>query len=257
MKIKYILLVLPILFWFGCEDKKDDDSGDAATFTEGIYTISTVTVYEGEECSGNGVSGMCTTDESVTTKADCPVGQCMDGESGEDTCPDGMWFTGMCLDDNGEGLGDLDTWASAEACGTAEGNWLLFGWNPLATIFGATMGNSATFGADGVFISPDGYTGTYTLVDNVLTITDTECYDESMDDSNDDYTTEADCTDAGLEWSVSTTPGTFNEDGTITIEMHGDAECNDDSYETQAECEAANADWEDAECIASVWTLSN
>jgi len=226
----------------------------------GTYTLSSVTVYEGEECSGSGISGMCFTDEAATTEADCPLGMCSDNvDGGEAECEaaGATWITGMCLDNDGNGIDDSDAQASSEGCAAAEGNWLIIGWNPLTTMFSAMMGNSVTFGADGVFTNPDGDTGTYTLVDNVLAITETECYDESIDDGNDDYTNEADCSGAGLEWSVFTNPGTLNEDGTITVEMHSEAECNDDSYETQAECEAGGAGWDEAECTSTMWTLSN
>jgi len=260
MKLKYFLLVLPILIWVGCEDKKDDDVAGAATFSEGTYTLSSVTLYEGEECSGSGISGMCFTDESATTEADCPAGMCSDNvDGGEAECEaaGATWITGMCLDNDGNGINDSDAQASSEGCATAEGNWVIIGWNPLTTMFSAMMGNSVTFGADGVFTNPDGNTGTYTLVDNVLAITEAECYDESIDDSNGDFTTESDCTGAGLEWSVFTSPGTLNEDGTINVEMPSEAECDDHSYETQSECEAAGEDWDGAECTATVWTLSN
>jgi hypothetical protein len=55
MRLKYFLLVLPILFWVGCEDK--DASGESVS---GTYTLSSVIVHSGGDCSADdGTSGVC------------------------------------------------------------------------------------------------------------------------------------------------------------------------------------------------------
>lgn len=69
-----------------------------------------------------------------------------------------------------------------------------------------------------------------------------------------DDTTETACPDG--HWEVNTASGTFNTDGTITLEEVDGGEYQNEMYETKTECEAASSEWYDAECISTVWTLS-
>ncbi len=78
MKSKYylLLLILPILFWVGCEDKETDADGLGAEgpgyvdgSPSGTYMFTGVTLFESATCEGEGITHMCT--DNIDNQADC------------------------------------------------------------------------------------------------------------------------------------------------------------------------------------------
>ena len=138
MKLKYLLLTLPILFWVGCEDKDASGDSDAVESVSGNYSLTSATSHPEGDCSAaGGVAGTCITDSTATTEADCPTGMCMDGSGADEaSCTEGMWLIGMCLDDDGNGVEDESVQASSDACTTAGYQWMAMGWMNLIDAFG-------------------------------------------------------------------------------------------------------------------------
>ena len=226
----------------------------------GTYETTTVTIHPGGDCSADdGVSGVCTTDETATSEADCPVGLCMDGSGADEaSCPDSLWLTGVCLDEEEDWLEDESAHASSEACEEAGGEWMAMGWMNYADLFGIAL----TFNDDGTYEDNDGYGGDWTMDGSTLTLIDEICEDEDGHDI--DAEDEADCEANGGEWEVDTHD--VEVDGnTLIIEIYDDAQCDCDDYDCDWEaidaaddeesCEAIeNAYWENAECIELVFT---
>ena len=239
MKLKYLLLTLPILFWVGCEDKDASGDSDAVESVSGNYSLTSATSHPEGDCSAaGGVAGICITDSTATTEADCPAGMCMDGSGADEaSCTEGMWLIGMCLDDDGNGVEDESVQASADACTTAGYQWMAMGWMNLIDAFGDF---SMTFADDGTFTSvsfggaDEAESGTWSLDGSTLTMTDSEG-----------------------EINTGTVSG-----NTVTVELYDEAECYDDDGNNtidaadEAACEAAGGAWEDAECIEVVFTSS-
>ena len=152
MKLKYFLLILPIIFWIGCEDK-DDGSGDGNITVEsvsGTYNISSVTVHSGGDCSvDNGTSGLCFPDISVSQSACVETG------------------AGTCWDEDSNSIEGIED----EANCTGDNRWVNFGWNPWINIF---PDMSVTFSDDGTYTEWDDESGTWTLDGTTLTMTDSE-----------------------------------------------------------------------------------
>ncbi len=158
MKLKYFLLILPILFWVGCEDK--DVNGDSDVTVEsvsGTYNISSVTVHSGGDCSvDNGTSGLCFPDISVSQSS------CV--ETGAGFCQD------VNTDDGIEGI-------DAEADCTGDNRWVNMGWNSWMVFF---SGLTLTLSDDGTYVltvtnaTDDDESGTWTLDGATLTITESE-----------------------------------------------------------------------------------
>ena len=96
MRLKYFLLILPILFWVGCEDKDDAAAAAAITITSltggdgqssGIWRATSGCIYaDGENCSGDCTeipSNECRCDDEDS--ADCD-GNAVDAATDESTC---------------------------------------------------------------------------------------------------------------------------------------------------------------------------
>ena len=158
MKLKYFLLILPIIFWIGCEDK-DDGSGDGNITVEsvsGTYNISSVTVHSGGDCSvDNGTSGLCFPDISVSQSACVETG------------------AGTCWDEDSNGIEGIED----EANCTGDNRWVNFGWNSWMVFF---SGLTITLSDDGTYVltvsnaTDDDESGTWTLDGATLTITESE-----------------------------------------------------------------------------------
>ena len=221
----------------------------------GTYTPTSATLYEGSaECSGDGMSGICTSDYDVMIEADCPTGVCFDGEStDEESCPQGDWYTGICENDEGDQVG-LDE-ASCEA---EDYRWIPMGWLPLISFFsdGEEL-PSITIMANGTFTDPEGVEGTLVVSDDGTTITAStpaRC-EESMD------LTQSECEGAGYYWSDAEelTIGYDISTGVMTMNMSydGGCECYDTDctqITTESDCDEVNGDWEYAECTAITWS---
>jgi hypothetical protein len=190
----------------------------------GTYTSTSITMHPGGDCSADdGISGMCTTDWTVMTEADCPTGMCEDEESDEENCPDSLWMTGMCLDEYGDGWDDEEAHTSEAACENLGGEWMTLGWVPLIDLLG---GFSFTFSDDGTYTDPNGDGGAWTLDGSTLTMADSEG-----------------------ETITATVSG-----NTITIEDAYEAHCDDDTYTDEQSCGEAGYDWQPAECVEIVIT---
>ena len=151
MRLKYFLLILPILFWVGCEDKDaNGDSDVTVQSVSGTYTLSSVIVHSGGDCSADdGTSGVCFPDIAVS-QSDCV-------ETGE----------GSCWDENSDGIEGID----AEADCTGDNRWINFGWNIWEALF---PDMSFTFSDDGTYTDWEDGNGTWTLDGGTLTMTDSE-----------------------------------------------------------------------------------
>ena len=245
----------------------------------GTYVAISAEMHPGGDCSANdGVTGICTTDSTATSEAECPAGMCFDGSgSDEASCPEGMWYTGMCQ-------GGFSGENEAE-CEEDGGDWMQFGWMNLIDAFGAfsiTISDDGTFGdpnsgcydetGDAVDVEDEasceeagydwegGDAGTWSLDGSTLTVTfDSEC--ESMEGGSIDAEDEAACEEAGGDWhegDVSTAIVTGN---TLTYQIYDDSECEtieggSIDAEDEAACEEAGGEWEDAECIEIVMESS-
>ena len=134
MRLKYFLLILPILFWVGCEE--DEAANGVGNVTvesvSGTYNITSFSLHNGGDCSdGAGVTGTCFPNPS-SSEADCPTGLCnckapIEGVTTEEGCEDagGEWELGepsTCL-----GNCDATTEAECLAFGVADnettGEW--------------------------------------------------------------------------------------------------------------------------------------
>ena len=261
-----VLGTLIALIIVGCSDSDDPASsggdgsgGGTATFTEGTYSISDAVMYASEDCSGTAIAGMCTTNESATSEADCPAGMCMDGSGiDESSCTEGAWLTGLCVD--GESGDMMMQYSSSNTCVAAGGTWMTLGWMPLVDLFTAMEGESATF-ENGIFSIGGTQVGTYTVDGTTITILESECHCMTEDcTAADAATDEASCSAASGEWETETLYATVNSNGSITLEMSDAAECdcNDDTPDCPAaeattdedSCSAASGEWQVAECFA-------
>jgi hypothetical protein len=220
----------------------------------GTYTAISATIYEGSaECSGDGISGICTSDDDVMIEADCPTGVCFDGVStDEESCPEGEWYTAIC-DDDGEGILD------EASCEAEDHAWIPMGWIPLLVMLGGEEPPSITVMANGTFTDPGGTEGTFVVSDDGTTITfstPARC-EESM------YLTQSECEGAGYYWSDAEeqTIGYDISTGVMTMNMShdGGCECHDNDTDctqitTMSDCDAVNGDWEYEECTAITWS---
>ena len=149
MKNKLMMVgVLLSVFYMSCED--DEATVDAQADFLGTYTLSSVTVHSGVDCSADdGSSGLCFPDMGVS-QSDCV-------ETG----------VGNCWDENGDGIEGIDT----EADCTGDNQWVNFGWNLWVDFF---PDHSITFSDDGTYTDSEDENGTWTLDGSTLTITDSE-----------------------------------------------------------------------------------
>ena len=69
-KIKLTIAIFALIL-VGCSDD-DNPVSSSVTLTEGTYNLTAATMYDTADCSGTGYSGMCFTDETATTEANCP-----------------------------------------------------------------------------------------------------------------------------------------------------------------------------------------
>ena len=154
MKLKYFLLVLPILFWVGCEDKDANGDGNGTVESvSGTYTLSSVIVHPGGDCSDdNGTLGIC------FPFAETPVSESDCDETG----------TGFCMDAN---TGNSIEGIEAAADCTGDDKWIIVGWNLWVNLF-QTM--TLTFSDDGTYTDSGDESGTWTLDGTTLTATDSE-----------------------------------------------------------------------------------
>jgi hypothetical protein len=248
----------------------------------GTYTAISAELHPGGDCSANdGVTGICTTDSTATSEAECPEGVCFDGSGSDETsCPEGMWYTGMCQ-------GGFSGENEAE-CEEAGGDWMPFGWMNMIDAFGVF---SITISDDGTFGDPnsgcyddtgdiiDGYEdeasceeaghewkggdgGTWSLDGSTLTVTfDSEC--ESSDEPGNegggsiDVEDEAACEAAGGEWEEGDVSTGIVSGNTITYQIHDESECETTEggsidAEDEATCDSYGGMWEDAQCIEIV-----
>ena len=225
MKNVKLILASFCLVLVGCSEDDDPAATAAAvTLTEGTYSASSVMLYAGACGTGTGLTGICTTDASVTDADSCE-GMCMDTSTG----------------------GAIDA-ADEAACTAASGMWM--GWMSLLDAFGEA---SVTFGANGVLTDPDGSTGTYTVDGSTVTMLSSYCEDENGNDV--EAADEAACTAASGTWMSESLVGTINADGTITTDIVSDAYCDDGTNTTEADCDEDY--WYDAECTSVVWTLGS
>ena len=224
----------------------------------GTYTPSSATIYDNEECSGEGITNICTTDDSVTNEADCPTGVCFDGVStDEDSCPDGDWYTAVCdtADD------DEEMYLTETACEEAGYDWIPMGWISFLSLLSGGELPSITIVANGTYTDPGGVEGTLVVLDDGTTITTSipaRC-EESM------YLTQSECEGAGLYWSDAEeqTLGYDISTGVMTMNMtwSGGCECNDgtsdceaaEATENTSDCSAVGGEWEEGECMSIVW----
>ena len=156
MKLKYFLLILPIIFWIGCEDKDDGSGGGNITVesASGEYTLFSVIVHPGGDCSADdGTSGICFPEISNSQSACVETG------------------AGQCWDEDSDGIEGIED----EANCTGDNRWVNFGWNPWMVFF---SGLTLTLSDDGTYVldgdSDVDESGTWTLDGATLTITDSE-----------------------------------------------------------------------------------
>mgnify|MGYP001345243457 CR=1 FL=1 len=154
MRLKYFLLILPILFWVGCEEDEaaNGDGNVTVESVSGTYNISSVTVHSGGDCSvDNGTSGVCFPDISVSQSACVETG------------------AGACWDEDSNGIEGIED----EANCTGDNRWVNFGWNPWTNVFPAM---SFTFSDDGTYTGKafEDESGTWTLDGSTLTMTYSE-----------------------------------------------------------------------------------
>ena len=152
MKTKLMMVgVLLSVCYMSCEEDAtgaDDSNGSASV--SGTYTLSSVTVHSGGDCSvDDGTSGLCFPDIAVS-QSDCV-------ETG----------VGTCMDENGDGIEGID----AEADCTGDNQWVNFGWNLWAAFFPDMY---FTFSDDGTYTDWEDENGTWTLDGSTLTMTDSE-----------------------------------------------------------------------------------
>jgi len=284
-RVKLILICFSLIL-VGCSE---DDPVSALTDAEilasfpGTYTMSGMADYPGGDCSiaADAVTGQCTTDEDITTEADCPVGMCFgDPELSETDCPDGDWFTGYC--DSGVPA----EFYTQESCEAAGEDWDHFGWMNYSDYM-AEDGMTVTFLADGTFSEPDficednDYNeidaidqaaceaaggevhteqGIWTLSSSTLTLKE-EPWCEDFEGVDIEPTDEAACLVANGEWLDDEVmcSGEISGDS-FTCSMANDAECHTSGPEdgaepaNQADCDAADGYWEDANCMEFTFT---
>ena len=70
-KIKLTIAIFALIL-VGCV--LTDPASSSVTFTEGTYNLIEATDYDTVDCSGTGIPGVCTSDETATTEATCPSG---------------------------------------------------------------------------------------------------------------------------------------------------------------------------------------
>ena len=75
-KIKLTIAIFALIL-VGCSDDDNPAASSTPTLTEGTYNVTDVTFYETADCSGTGITHMCTTADAST----------------EATCPSGGWMT--------------------------------------------------------------------------------------------------------------------------------------------------------------------
>ena len=96
MKKIFITILLWIVFFIvGCDPNEEES-------VSGTYKATSMVIHPGGDCSASdGITEICTSDPTVTSEADCPVGMCFDQSgSDESSCPEDLWVTGMC--ENGD-----------------------------------------------------------------------------------------------------------------------------------------------------------
>ena len=265
MKLKYFLLILPILFWVGCEE----DSTTAPTDEEilaafpGTYITTSAINYPGGDCAASdGVSSMCYGSDETLSEADCPAGICFDGVSTDEaSCPDGDWYTAVCDNSNEE------MYLNETSCESAGYSWIKLGWMPIIDMDDPM---SITFSEDGA------YQGTYS-----------PCRDETTGEDMIAYAGDpAACEAAGGSfrgpygtWTLTGSTFTMSDarsddeedtgtisGNTFTLEMSYPAECRCEGSEESCEaadaateestCTASGGDWEPAECMELIFTKS-
>ena len=251
------LILICTLFVIGCDETDeldnivDVDGGDECesdnNLLNGTFQFTDFVMFDGETCDGEGATGICPADESVTDENACEA-ICMNtytyevieaSDQMECETSGGMWYGWMSY---------LDTLASED------------GTNPFIII-----------SDDGSFTNPDCGLGTYSIdsTGTNITIYETECEDQDGNEF-DDILTEADCDSIGGDWDVEMIYGTY-DDCEMTIEFSDSAGCYDcdgcnddgsdsvgsdecDAVTTMEECDNLCGYWEEAYCQRMVLT---
>ena len=261
--MKFLILFFLGIIIVGCDNENDvlNNEGDDMpyVFTHGTYALSNVVQYLGsEECTGDGLSNICTTDESIYEESECPVGVCSDFYSPAGTeceAAGGTTLDGVCYTFSGSYLYPNFEIPSNEACVEQNGNWIIAGWESLLTIYQLTeQVNDISFQEDGTFIDQEGNSGTFSLEDNIFTFSVFYCdaYDGEL------YTNQIECESEGMEWVQTDIPtGVYNEfDGSITISASTPAECDYWEYDllTKEQCESEGYQWIPASCNSFIFS---
>ncbi len=152
VNMKYInyltITLISLIILSSCED--NDTKADDAVSLSGTYTLSSVTVHSGDDCSADdGSSGLCFPDTELS-EADC-------NETG----------VGFCMDENGDGIEGIEL---EDDC-TGDNDWINMGWNLWMVFFDDLY---ITFSDDGTWTDSDGLNGTYTIDGTTLTSTDSD-----------------------------------------------------------------------------------
>ena len=243
-----------------CEDGQICDDGECIYYEDGgdecesdnnllngTFQFTDFVMFDGETCDGEGATGICPADESVTDENACEA---------------------ICM--------NIYTYEVIEAsdqmeCETSGGMW--YGWMSYLDILASEDGTNPyiILSDDGSFTNPDCGLGTYSIdsTGTNITIYETECEDQDGNEF-DDILTEADCDSIGGDWDVEMIYGSY-EGCEMTIEFSDSAGCYDcdgcnddgsdsvsseecDAVTTMEECDNLCGYWEEAYCQRMVLT---